>query len=636
MNNTFLDFLTRLGSNPLTLAAPNVASAASHSAPRIALVAVFDPDPEQLADPVWFHVTDPGTASTAPQTNPNGAEPTQNSAAESPNDTSTLRQVPSSKSVNGAGLLNGLVSLVGRFEASEGPFHMHTAEGAIFVLQLEPRLMVAVTLAVSKDTAAAYTVLACLAQLEVLVRQCHATFTVTQPGLDRLRTLYGDGKVSEMLQSHWTLFMAACNRAWANPRGPLRLLWPNALNPRGFFSFLGPGSYKRSLARVPEEAFAAAVFQNQNVKACVVVSVLPLVKDNGVLYLDAGSSRLERGSMVHVAQLVADLHEQNLLDPLAFHSLPWQHLQTAQSRGETTPTPSAVEPPEEDAPGSMLSPLNLTQALVVLPLQKTVAGFRTLGLSVSHIYEPVWLPWAAPPEPLSPLTSQEAPTVEPGLYIVGMDDSSDTSLLIYAQDNTGQKQQYLVVAYQHNHLVVVAFFESGCQGLSQRQFYQHLQTSLFEPVVQSVAAKAPLGSDEPAPDNGFFFLIFDHSTNSYQTSLPDLGPDTERVVFHLHDQLTKHYVLEQKGNLLSGAVAEHVHKFSSSKNNDWLFYTMRRRHTTVVVIRNYNHRQKNKPPALAEHSYLDQVAGLYGAPLAFLDTIGSDVKVWLNGVPPET
>lgn len=165
-------------------------------------------------------------------------------------------------------------------------------------------------------------------------------------------------------------------------------------------------------------------------------------------------------------------------------------------------------------------------------------------------------------------------------------------------------------------------------------------------------------------DSDFFYIIYDIKNNSYQTSLPDLSTfahlaadesdqhsaltdqskpelltktinaSRQRAIFHLHNQLAGQFFVRGQDKTFFTSITsdEHLHKFSSSKRNDWLFYAMKYKDKVIVIIRNYNHKVKPKAPLEPANSYLTQVAdSVYGAAnLGFLDNLGSDVKGWLG------
>lgn len=169
-------------------------------------------------------------------------------------------------------------------------------------------------------------------------------------------------------------------------------------------------------------------------------------------------------------------------------------------------------------------------------------------------------------------------------------------------------------------------------------------------------------------ENDFFYIIYDRERKSYQTSLPNLadaqpvplvqafqdvldknlesGQESQneltkrvscygqRAVFHLHSQLAGQFLEtgQREAFFTTSTSDEHLHKFSSSKNNDWLFYAMKYKMKVIVIIRNYNNKVKPKAPLEPANSYMSQVAdSVYGAAnLGFLDNLGGDVKGWLG------
>lgn len=135
-------------------------------------------------------------------------------------------------------------------------------------------------------------------------------------------------------------------------------------------------------------------------------------------------------------------------------------------------------------------------------------------------------------------------------------------------------------------------------------------------------------------DNDFFFIVYNLAEDFYQTSLPLPRHPTEpgvNLIHHLHDQLAHHFLVQGAASIFQkdNAVSEHLHKFAGA-HSDWLFYFIRHKQQAIVIIRNYN---AKKHKTAEERGYLRQLAESVHdyANLGFLDNLGDDVKVWLEG-----
>lgn len=332
----------------------------------------------------------------------------------------------------------------------------------------------------------------------------------------------------------------------------------------------------------------------------------------------------------------------------------------------------------------LLHPVALTNSLVVLPLNSTVNQFRNLGLAVSDgiVSAPDWLtPWRSH-EPLTSVGSRGSVESQQSLshtfrgsYLAGLVDQDISNFLVYIPtivDGKTEWREYILLVYAFGEYVVTLIYDSGLEELADPLFYSELEESTLIPLLKlAIEGELSTGFDMsasigslPGPigdalknnkksmqatdpqtssadiDSDFFYIIFEPEKAWYQTSLPDLAsvnehnPSLLRAIFHLHNQLAGQLFVKDhdKTMFTTGISDEHLHKFASSKSNDWLFYTMKYKGKVIVIIRNYNHRAKSKATLEPANSYLTQVADrVYGAAnLGFLDNLGSDVKGWLG------
>lgn len=352
---------------------------------------------------------------------------------------------------------------------------------------------------------------------------------------------------------------------------------------------------------------------------------------------------------------------------------------------------SEIEVSSASAALAMLNPVRLTNSLVVQPINGTVNGFMNLGMAVTEqIYEaPNWFNrlnyfGGALHDSQNTVVGAAAESdidgAESGEYLIGLVGERITRFLVYIPTTSGNglasHREYLVIAYKREGLLAVLIYESGSEVLESPGFYSDLKASVLEPLIDlsrlTFNGSAPLSnsiSSLPAPievavhgaegvrqeiDSEFFFVIYDTEKHYYETSLPNLliceptlgvidkhKQAFMRVIFHLHDHLITHFILETRERIFrpDGIVYEQLHKFPSSKNNDWLIYSMRHKAKVILVIKD-NHKPKAQlvtTPTTSGNYLLRVTDGVYGAAnFGFLESLGGDVRVWLGGVSKES
>lgn len=391
-------------------------------------------------------------------------------------------------------------------------------------------------------------------------------------------------------------------------------------------------------------------------------------KYRGLAYL---TGELAQEDMFRVAAFLQFLASHNQLEePLSLQSVKEmfcrmeKELKTKHSEPEAEPAAAstAISPFTPTFAPSLdsLRPENLADTLV-LPFTYSLSGLRMLGQAVN---EQILAPWrteqAAEPE------TEAEPEPEQGTFITGADHGQ---FLIYLGSSA---REYLLVLYLHGSALIALVYESGLPKLGLPDFYEELKEkldlaadSLGECVtqttgqnnhvssttdgatesevetngsetssIQTPSANAAMTTPTFGPtqspskhspgvssDNDFFYFVYDRVHHSYQSSLPPLE---STALFHLHDQLIDHFLIKKGGNAFaSTGAAEHLHKFSSTKTNDWLFYVVRQEQKFILVIRNYNRRR----PRESEH--VRPVTKSY-AHLGFIDSLGDDVRAWLE------
>lgn len=619
---------------------------------------------------------------------------------------------PAMAAVNIVGLLRGTQALSVEL-GPDPPAHGHGASplplvvllagGSYIVAEIVPGYFLVCFAAILDAGSARHE--AVVAQVHSAVTQAHAAFTVLHPPVARLEALLGRPGMSACFERHWRLWRRAYNGSAGF--GPPGLAWPSRLSPGGFLGMLPDVPFQRLTVRASEtlaEAAAGATRRN-DVRDCAgeasaaasatgthcSTSAEPgapassepgapapsepgasavlvfhtdgtLPKKRGLVHLEVAHGLLPAavGATCRLLELLMahDALEPDLLarrEPLV-EMYSRASKESAVASGASSPAPQ--EEPQDLAflsAARLLDPSSLTDALVVLPLNYSVAGIKSLGLAVNDKLAGVtlWWPGRAPP------AAESSPEDPEDMGRNGRFVTALGPLLVYlpCSQDARATREYLLVLFCEGHALLAFLYDSGLEQLGHLDFYSRLQHNACEPLVDmleecvhgSLALGSSLGSlpgplsvgAALAPDTDFFFVVYDTVEKSYQSSLPPLDHalllrGLWHALFHLHDQLVDHFVVKSAASVFCSAsgVEEHLHKFSSSRANDWMFYLVHHKHKRVVVIRNYNKNKAKAEPKVPEDSYLHLLADSvydYGH-LGFLDSLGDDVKVWLEGL----
>lgn len=653
------------------------------------------------------------------------------------------------------GLLRGSHSLVQDFGTNDGPIAVTLSNQVVVIVEIEPGYFLACCSGITSVDAESEVIE--VAQIEALVRQHHRRFQLFNSSFPELINLYGKDRFSKILGSYWMEFFNAMNSSSEVPFGPKSLRWPTRLNCEGALLLLKQSGTRKSSIRVGELCkmeIEDLVYSFATKPAGWMISNMnnATTKENGLICSskDIGNT-LSRNYVDAINDYLQFLFSNGCLntDHLLNKSTLTLHFDdrrknfhaqrafaTAQDENGSDSDPEDDDPPGISAFGvtpaaalDLLHPVNLTNNLVVQPLNTTVTQFKNLGLAVSDkiVAAPEWLTrWRGPEteeehtssEPIEPQEIDE-PHIK-GSYLIGNVANDINTLLVYlptittntdtatnGESTSAEWREYLLVIYQSDEYILTFIYESGLMELTNLDFYTSLEKDVLLPIIELVyecknsngfdlstsinSLPGPIGialngnKDRNAMikkaesqirstdiDSDFFYIIYDIKNNSYQTSLPDLSTfdslandetdrhstqsdqskfelrsqsinaSRQRAIFHLHNQLAGQFFVRGQDKTFFTSITsdEHLHKFSSSKSNDWLFYAMKYKDKVIVIIKNYNHKAKPKAPLEPANSYLTQVAdSVYGAAnLGFLDNLGSDVKGWLGrlGTQEET
>lgn len=719
MSNYFSDFISRFLVENLGISRAGTVSDSDHNGPQISFIAVYNPSwasekdetLEGAAKQILFFLT-------------RDSQKIISDTRENPDSPLKIVPIGIQEQVHIVGVLQGLYALVKDFGTKDGPISVALSNKIIVIVEIEPNFFLACCSGASlgeNDTEQIN-----VAQTEALIKQSHRRFQLFNSSFNLLIKLYGREKFCLIVREHWHDFLSAVNTGDEISFGPRSLRWPTRLNSEGALLLLkGSGSRLSSLRLLElskSEMEALAKDASPKISGWTVYNFnAEAPKENGLMYLSPEIGNVlsqEYVNAIHDYFVFLFSHgcleSEYIMDRR--YLAPYFQLQSRrhQEDGSVIMENQSDLNGEEDEAASisafgaipasaleLLHPVTLTDKLVILPLNTTVALFKNLGVAVSNkiVTGPDWLArWRVLETEVAPVSStngyqsRDEPEVIKGKYLLGLLGDVVCNFLVYFpthDDATNREwREYQLVVYQSESRIFTLIYESGLSELADSHFYMSLKKDLFLPLLSimddcvsspcfdlsnSVGSIAgPFGralkgdkKDQVMKkklesqltsidiDSDFFYIIYDTRKQSYQTSLPDLstpipsftaeldGASTNALnasrhgaIFHLHNQLAGQFLVKSRDKIFfsSSASDEHLHKFASSKNNDWLFYAMKYKEKIIVIIKNYNRKAKPKAPLEPAISYLTQVAdSVYGAAnLGFLDNLGTDVKGWLG------
>ncbi|EGW30575.1 uncharacterized protein SPAPADRAFT_63413 [Spathaspora passalidarum NRRL Y-27907] len=313
----------------------------------------------------------------------------------------------------------------------------------------------------------------------------------------------------------------------------------------------------------------------------------------------------------------------------------------------------------------VLNPVNITNSLVVSPLNYTMNGMRSIigneaPLSNNdqvqqgqHTEEVSWLSLpqfmrnfsmrdAGPANNIIQEEEQQQDPIEPaGHYIIGLTENGT----IIKKSVYLQGREFQLIIYGKGDIYIMLVYEPSTD-IGTTEFYDGLKLDL-NPIIEdinteggsiiqtSLSSLRGLLSNKVAPevDQDFFYVILDPQEGSFQTSLPYLPTitsDTPRyqiAMCYLHDQLTNLFLIQQSEFFMqANKLNEYFHKFTGNKLNDWMFYYIHKNNKFIIIIKNKN--KTSHSESKVEQSLLGKLNGVLD--LGFLDSLGDDVKYWLG------
>ncbi|RLV96615.1 hypothetical protein JA1_000238 [Spathaspora sp. JA1] len=543
------------------------------------------------------------------------------------------------------GLIRGIDSFAKTFAMSQEPTIIKSSQGSILILQLEPHVYLACGVGLCGDKADFIN-----KQVVKLILQAHSRFTLFNKWSEDVEILKKD------LLQFWQGFVDNHNQQQLYTSTP-GLSWLNSLNYRGFLGLFPENTFKKSsLTLNPTVEFEVDKFVSDNVVGLVLCDFNKLSsKRYGLIHTK--SNQISKTSLIDIYNWVEFYQYHDKLSELSNN--------TNIFKSNLTTEPNT---PEDYGLLQALHPVNITNNLVVSPLNYTMNGVRSLVGSEQveqHVSETTTTPasWLALPQFMKNFSmrettneqdnnsDEEPQSSEPGQYIIGLqEDGNITRKVVYIQ-----QEEYQLIIYAKGDIHIVLIYNDLQQF--NGEFYENLKLDL-NPILEDVQGGASASLIQTSltslrellyppqeVDQDFFYVILDCQNHSIQTSLPFLTTTTttdienttskfQIAMGYLHDQLTNIFLIQKSGLFFTckeqNNLNEYVHKFTSNKLNDWMFYYIHKNNKFIIIIKNKNKTSTNHHHVEpVEQSILTRISnGVLD--LGFLDSLGDDVKYWLG------
>lgn len=694
MSNYFSQFIPHLGSD--SEANVYLSNGLNNSVPKIQYITIFNPDliseraedNEELFKQIVFFVSLDAKVSLE------------------------LEQIEQLKVV---GLVRGIDSFARNFvQTTETELDETTiikaSNSSIIVQNLESRYYLAYSVSMIEEKSnKSYFV---NQQLIRMVQQAYHSFVLLNGSFTNILTKYSHDILQDTLLKFWSGFMESFNhQAYTIPPG---LLWPNTINYRGFLGLVPDNlkrTFKRSSLSLSHQAQAELdhIIADEEPKGVIISYFNKLSpKKYGVVFMSNFEEQgkddiISKDSLIDIYNWL-EYHDGNeKLNTSSLANFDGKHVfksNIVQPELEVgSPEPDSEAHPVQKVTASAMeffNPINLTNNLVVSPLNYTVNSMKSFSLGsgnnteqITHEDEEVPIkstPWYSIPPMLRNISSRltlqpedpdsgnldEESEEEPsdqGEYLIGLtNDSTIERRLVYMKTTVSkdgvkveEEREHLLVVFRRLDFYITLVLDSSNTKLDNNDFYETLQHEVFNPAIDelyySVINGSMLGStgsirslnglirQQPTEvDNDFFFTIYDSIDGSVKSSLPYLptvtGIDTPRAkyqsaMFYLHDQLSQLFLMQRNKDFfnLESKMDEYFHKFTSNKLNDWMFYYFRHKEKFIIIIMNRNRAKAKKKGPAPNQTMLNRISdGVYDyTNLGFLENLGDDVKVWLEG-----
>ncbi|KAK6456314.1 uncharacterized protein RJT20DRAFT_43627 [Scheffersomyces xylosifermentans] len=600
-------------------------------------------------------------------------------------------------------------------------------------------------------------------QLIKLIEQAHNYFTLTNTSLANMLDKYSMDILEMSLTEFWLDFMSSYNKQYYTI--PPGLAWPNSLNYKGFLGLLPPPAfaikrtYKRSSLsfNYTVKAEIDSLIQGEynsstEVKIPKGIIVSYFNKSNpkkyGLMYMNTvydkeiEKEKVSKNSLIDIYNWLEYHDYHGKMDTANLTSISSSgsfatNLDQPELQPDVSPTADGEYRSIRELTSSaldMLHPVNVTNNLVISPLNYTVNSMISIGGQIKNIGNRSDIPpepeesvangWFSIPPILKSLTlgtladqtetqipneGEESDNEEDeytGEYLIGakMDSTTGQKIihrkLVYLKTNCRddenniyeKEREYSLVIFAKDDVYITLVYDSSNPQIDQINFYEALAEDTLIPAIEEITATTMSGSLMTGSigslrslkgllaiddlDSDFFFVVYDSVEGSIKSSLPFLpnikwDPEDaasrsviryQSAMHYLHDQLSSIFLMQSNKDFFhNNSMNEYFHKFTSNKQNDWMFYYIRHKGKYIIVIKNHNHNAKaakkksavNNPKrqsaipspitvasdasnhtGVANQGIINRITDGVAdyAHLGFLDNLGDDVKYWLAGL----
>ena len=322
---------------------------------------------------------------------------------------------------------------------------------------------------------------------------------------------------------------------------------------------------------------------------------------------------------LHVLYRWLELHDQyDKLDATHLTADSASLYVAPQRHADIAAAPAAQSAPAPSAASTYLDLLN--------PVALT-SGVATLGVAASR-----WL--ARPSVDTATLPSVDTATSrssDGGTFLVGLAAGGLPTIHrkhVYLGDD-----ECRVVVHESRNIVTALVYGAADTQLDDPQFYERLLAQL-EPVTAE-ASRCALGSVGLLRDEleDFYFVVYDPAAETVRSSLPHLLPAAPRPrCAVLHDLLADVFLVQGGHEFFRhGAMREYFHKFNGA-TTDWMFYYIEHHARYIIIVKSHSARARRRvaAPGTPDGGLLASITDY--ASLGFLDSLGDDVKLWLEGL----
>lgn len=609
------------------------------------------------------------------------------------------------------GLIQALDGLPHDFleQKTVGANVIHISKSTIIVKRLEGNFTIACSISMPEDGIKHEAI---NQQMIQLLNKSYVFFKFLNTSFANLVENYNIDILKNLMTEHWTGFLNNYNSE--NFKFPPTVKWPNSLNYGGFLGFFDTFNdesrtiFKKSsfelnynmkyeidqildssqyAGHVGPKGFIISCFDKSIPKKYGMIHCKTLfdddLQDNPILE----TSLIDLYNFLEYYDSHEKLDTRNLVklsndDLFSSPQVMKQNINielTEEQEGETIErnfirdsTNYAID---------ILNPINLTNNLVVLPINYTMNSMMNLRIDsdTNWLKLPSYLRFGAnlvvPDDDKADSQSQDQ-----GRYLIGsVENTSEASTavniierkLVYLKTQvkkgnkiTHEELEFLLVVFGKNGLYMTLIFDSSASELDQLSFYETLRDEIIVPALDEInecmVSSANMNSSinslprsingdveaiESQIDSDFFFVIYDSQEKHVKSSLPflPLPIDLEQVnqtdksnlnirsaMFYLHDQLLDLFFLQKTKFFGHNGIKEYFHKFSTNKVNDWMFYYLSYETKYIIIMKNINHHVKKKKRVVSQSKTNSSILSTNALKLEFVDNLGDDVRLWFE------